>query len=101
MEFTRRQRLHDQIAIRFEEMLAQGFIEEVRCLLEKLQGTPEAQDYKNLPAMRSVGYRQICQYLEGEYSYDEMVYRAIAATRQLAKRQCTWLRGLTSVHCLL
>lgn len=97
LEAAGRQVLHERIAKRFENMLAKGFIEEVSHLLEALQGV---QDYKNLPSMRSVGYRQVCQYLEGALSYDEMVYQAVAATRQLAKRQCTYLRKLTSVNHL-
>ncbi|MCX2957214.1 MAG: tRNA (adenosine(37)-N6)-dimethylallyltransferase MiaA, partial [Candidatus Regiella insecticola] len=54
----------------------------------------------DLPSIRSVGYRQMRSYLSGEMSYDEMVYRGICATRQLAKRQMTWLRGWNSVHWL-
>lgn len=49
--------------------------------------------HQDLPAIRSVGYRQMWSYLSGEINYDEMVYRGICATRQLAKRQITWLKG--------
>ena len=54
----------------------------------------------DLPSIRCVGYRQMWSYLEGEISYDEMVYRGVCATRQLAKRQITWLRGWEGVHWL-
>ncbi|MCE1915196.1 tRNA (adenosine(37)-N6)-dimethylallyltransferase MiaA, partial [Enterobacter hormaechei] len=54
----------------------------------------------DLPSIRCVGYRQMWSYLSGEIDYDEMIYRGICATRQLAKRQITWLRGWKSVHWL-
>ncbi|XPE63669.1 hypothetical protein ACNKHU_27020 [Shigella flexneri] len=54
----------------------------------------------DLPSIRCVGYRQMRFYLEGEISYDEMVYRGVCATRQLAKRQITWWRGRQGVHWL-
>ena len=78
--------LHQRIAVRFRGMLAQGFVEEVR----GLRARPDL--HLQLPSMKSVGYRQIWQYLDGETSREEMQQRAIAATRQLAKRQLTWLR---------
>ncbi len=80
--------LHRRIARRFEAMLAEGLVEEVRALRRRpgLHG--------GLPSMRSVGYRQVWAYLEGDHAYAEMVERGIIATRQLAKRQMTWLRGL-------
>ena len=56
--------------------------------------------HTDLPSIRCVGYRQMWSYLEGEISYDEMVYRGVCATRQLAKRQITWLRGWEGVHWL-
>ncbi|MDR0779739.1 MAG: tRNA (adenosine(37)-N6)-dimethylallyltransferase MiaA [Pseudomonadales bacterium] len=93
-----RSRLHERIARRFQQMLAHGLVEEVRRLHARGDLDP------NLPALRSVGYRQVWQYLEQRCSYDEMVAAAIAATRQLAKRQLTWLRSwpqLTPLRCNL
>ena len=79
--------LHLRIAERFQEMLANGFIAEVEALLQKWQLT-----YDN-PSMRCVGYRQALSYLKGECDYDAFVAHGIAATRQLAKRQLTWLNN--------
>ena len=81
-----RLKLHERIKRRFLKMLDDGFIEEVRTFhkVDRYSGS--------LPAMRMVGYRQIWNYLDGETNYEEMVERGIAATRQLAKRQMTWLR---------
>jgi len=83
---TQRTWLHERIAQRFEQMLAEGFVKEVQGLQEKwsLNG--------NLPSMRCVGYRQVMEHLQGEYDYVTMQEKSIAATRQLAKRQLTWLR---------
>jgi tRNA dimethylallyltransferase len=78
--------LHQRIAQRFDEMLALGFVDEVRQLREQW-----VLD-KNMPAMRCVGYRQILDYLDGELDYSLLREKGIAATRQLAKRQLTWLR---------
>ncbi|MCW8470136.1 tRNA (adenosine(37)-N6)-dimethylallyltransferase MiaA [Fluoribacter gormanii] len=78
--------LHERIAQRFDHMLAEGFIEEVRQLKQKWHLT------MNLPAMRCVGYRQALEFLQGDYEYSIMRDKGIAATRQLAKRQLTWLR---------
>jgi len=78
--------LHDRIALRFRQMLEQGFLDEVR----SLRADPSL--YPDLPAMRAVGYRQAWQHLDGESSADEFVEQAVAATRHLAKRQITWLR---------
>lgn len=78
--------LHKRIEQRFEIMLKQGFIEEV----ETLKANPRIQ--YDMPSMRCVGYRQVWQYLNNELSYDDMVFKGIVATRQLAKRQWTWLR---------
>lgn len=89
-----RQLLHERIALRFQRMLEQGFIEEVRGLRAR------GDLHEDLPAIRAVGYRQVWQYLEGELDYDAMVEAGVAATRQLAKRQLTWLRrwaGLTRI----
>ena len=83
----RRSLLHQRIARRFQHMLEQGFIDEVRALYRRGDLTSE------LPSLRAVGYRQVWEYLDGTVSRDEMIARGIAATRQLAKRQLTWLRG--------
>lgn len=83
-----RDELRARIAQRFYQMLELGFVDEVRALKE------DAQLALNLdmPSMRCVGYRQVWEYLQGNMTYDEMVEKAIVATRQLAKRQMTWLR---------
>lgn len=81
-----RKQLHHNISRRFDAMLAQGFIEEVAQLFQR------GDLHIDLPAMRSVGYRQVWQYLAGSLSLEQMREQAIVATRQLAKRQLTWLR---------
>ncbi|MCP1337969.1 tRNA (adenosine(37)-N6)-dimethylallyltransferase MiaA [Idiomarina sp. M1R2S28] len=86
--------LHQRIEQRFDQMLAQPFKEEVETLFARSDLHPD------LPSIRSVGYRQMWQHLAGELSYDEMRERGIIATRQLAKRQMTWLRGWPGVHWL-
>ena len=87
--------LHRHIAQRFETMLQQGFLDEVeRLLTDYPELTP---DY---PALRCVGYRQAWEYRTGLYGYDQFVEKGIAATRQLAKRQLTWLRKLDHAHTL-
>lgn len=86
--------LHHRIAMRFDQMLAQGFIAEVEALRRR------DDLHLGLPSMRSVGYRQVWQYLAGEGDAADMRERAIAATRQLAKRQLTWLRGFNGVTWL-
>jgi tRNA dimethylallyltransferase len=86
-----RKRLHRRIAARFESMIEQGLVDEVEKLLLDT-GSPQ-----NLPAMRAVGYRQVLEYLLNGISYDEMKDNGIAATRQLAKRQLTWLRNQSNV----
>lgn len=78
--------LHRRIARRFDAMLAAGFENEVCALIGRGGLSP------TLPAMRAVGYRQMIDYLEGRIGRTEMVARAVAATRQLARRQLTWLR---------
>ena len=85
---TNRAELHRRIAERFDRMLKEGFLDEVRAL--RTRYALEA----DLPSMRSVGYREAWGFLEGEFSEKEMRERAIVATRQLAKRQMTWLRAL-------
>ncbi len=79
--------LHQRIEKRFKIMLEQGFENEVLSLYNRNDLHPD------LPSIRCVGYRQMWDYIAGEIDYDEMVFRGIAATRQLAKRQLTWLRG--------
>jgi tRNA dimethylallyltransferase len=86
--------LHARIAERFKKMLAEGFEQEVRQLLNSGNLSPA------MPSMRSVGYRQMLQYTLGECSWDEMVEKGIIATRQLAKRQFTWLRAEKDCHWL-
>jgi tRNA dimethylallyltransferase len=78
--------LHQRIETRFLSMLEHGFIEEV----EKLKARPDLN--LALPSMRCVGYRQLWEYLDGDTTRREMIDKALAATRQLAKRQITWLR---------
>jgi len=84
---SQRKHLHNRIEQRFNKMLEMGLIEEVQALY--------AREDLSLatPAMRAVGYRQVWEYLEGQYDYQTMVAKAVAATRQLAKRQITWLRS--------
>ena len=84
--------LHQRIAERFELMLELGLINEVRDLRERYDLKP------NQPSMRCVGYRQVWQYLEGEFGLGALREKAVAATRQLAKRQLTWLRATKNVR---
>lgn len=86
--------LHERIELRFNLMLEQGFLAEV----EKLKARGDL--HLGLPSMRSVGYRQAWEHLEGQYDLKEMQYRGVVATRQLAKRQFTWLRSFESVKWL-
>ncbi|MGB3835482.1 tRNA (adenosine(37)-N6)-dimethylallyltransferase MiaA [Castellaniella sp.] len=89
--------LHRRIAQRYEAMMGAGLLDEVRALHAR------ADLHPGLPSIRCVGYRQLWEYLDGDTSLDEAVERAIAATRQLAKRQITWLRALPerlTVDCL-
>lgn len=81
-----RKQLHHKIALRFQEMVDDGLIDEVNELYQRGDLTEE------LPAIRAVGYRQAWSYLKGEYDKDRMIEKGIIATRQLAKRQFTWLR---------
>jgi len=80
-----RESLRKDVKKRFLSMLESGLVEEVEGLLKL-----EQMDSKK-SSMKSVGYKQVCHYLEGELSYEEMVDKAVNATRQLAKRQMTWL----------
>jgi tRNA dimethylallyltransferase len=90
--------LHQRIATRFKKMLEQGLVDELRSLRQRYQLHP------GLPSMRCVGYRQAWQFLEGEINEAQLLETGIAATRQLAKRQHTWLRSMPDnieMDCLL
>ena len=86
--------LHKQIEMRFQQMLQLGLLDEVRALYSR------GDLNHRLPSIKSVGYRQVWQFLEGEIDYDGMVEKSIIATRQLAKRQLTWLRSWPSLQSL-
>ena len=87
-----RAELHRRIESRFDAMLERGLVEELRALRERHTLRP------GLPSMRCVGYRQAWQHLEGEFGRDELRDRGIFATRQLAKRQLTWMRAMKAVR---
>ena len=87
-----REELRERIAQRFRKMLENGLIEEVEALYRRGDLGPE------LPAIRMVGYRQVWEYLDGKLDYNQMVEKGITATRQLAKRQMTWLRSYPGVE---
>jgi tRNA dimethylallyltransferase len=89
-----RQLLHARIAKRFHQMLEQGLIDEVSRLRLRADLHPD------LPAIRAVGYRQVWDYLDCALTQDEMIERGVIATRQLAKRQFTWLRGWVDLYWL-
>jgi tRNA dimethylallyltransferase len=89
-----RKTLHKRIAQRYDIMMKQGFVEEVKTLFSR------DDLHEELPSIRCVGYRQVWQYLKGEIDYDEMVERGVIATRQLAKRQITWLRSWPDLNWL-
>lgn len=84
--------LHARISQRFDKMLEIGLVDEVRMIRDQFQVTAD------MPAMRCVGYRQVYMYLENEISLAEMRERGVFATRQLAKRQLTWLRAMNELH---
>ena len=86
--------LHQRIALRFEQMLEQGFLDEVLALRSR------GDLHSGLPSIRAVGYRQVWDHLDGKLTRDEMQERGIIATRQLAKRQFTWLRSWEDLHWL-
>jgi len=88
LEPSDRSRLHQNLEKRFDEMLIGGLLEEVQLLRKN----PDL--HGDLPAIRSVGYRQVWEFLSGEVDQTEMRYKALAATRQLGKRQLTWLRAI-------
>ena len=87
-----RAELHRRIAARFAGMLQAGLVDELKALRKKYRLTA------GMPSMRAVGYRQVWQYLEGELDAAALAERAVAATRQLAKRQLTWLRSFPEVE---
>ncbi|GAA0795308.1 tRNA (adenosine(37)-N6)-dimethylallyltransferase MiaA [Marinobacterium sediminicola] len=89
-----RSRLHQRIEQRFDIMLKSGFEEEVRRLWER------GDLHAGMPSIRCVGYRQMWSYFSGDYDRETMRYKGVVATRQLAKRQLTWLRGWEGVHWL-
>ena len=91
---TEKSVLHERIERRFDMMLKAGFEREVKTLFDR------GDLHLDLPSMRCVGYRQMWEYLQGSMDYDEMVFRGVVATRQLAKRQMTWLRGWKDVTWL-
>ena len=86
--------LHERIEQRFDIMLAEGFEDEVRALKER------GDLHLGLPSMRCVGYRQMWEYFEGVWDYDTMRFKGIVASRQLAKRQVTWLRSWPKLNWL-
>jgi tRNA dimethylallyltransferase len=98
MEFAlaplERGELHTKIELRFKAMLEAGFVDEVSSLYERGDLSPEH------PSMRAVGYRQLWRYLTGQCALNEAENQAIAATRQLAKRQLTWLRRRANARWL-
>lgn len=86
--------LHQRIAARFAQMLAQGFVDEVKALHAR------GDLHADLPSIRAVGYRQAWDFIEGRIDRAEMEERGVIATRQLAKRQFTWLRGWPELYWL-
>ncbi len=94
LQIEPRKVLHERIALRLDNMVANGFVDELRELRKRPQLT------ERNASMRSVGYRQFWQYLEGRCTLEEARDRALFATRQLAKRQFTWLRSETSVFTI-
>lgn len=86
--------LHARIEQRFDQMLEDGFLDEVRGLMRRADYDPDS------PAMRAVGYRQTIDYLEGRTDWDGFHLAGVAATRQLAKRQMTWMRSMPDVTLL-
>ena len=84
--------LHERINQRFLNMMEQGFLDEVRALRARGDLT------EDMPSMRCVGYRQAWAFLEGAVDYDTFIDKGQAATRQLAKRQMTWIRGMPEIQ---
>jgi tRNA dimethylallyltransferase len=87
-----RAHLHQRIATRFNQMLAHGLVNELDELRRNFELNPQ------MPAMRSVGYRQAWEYLDGRLNQASLTEKGIAATRQLAKRQMTWLRSMAGAE---
>lgn len=94
LQIEPRKLLHERIALRLDQMVDNGFVDELRRLRERPGVTRDS------PAMRAVGYRQFWNYLENECSQEEAKERALFATRQLAKRQLTWLRSEQAVFTI-
>jgi tRNA dimethylallyltransferase len=94
LQLSSRAELHERIAQRFRQMMQEGFLDEVARLKAR------SDLHAELPSIRAVGYRQLWEHLDGRDSLSEAVERGIAATRQFAKRQITWLRSETSVQWL-
>lgn len=94
LEPSERRQLHDRIAQRYRLMMGQGLLDEVTALYRR------GDLHTGLPSIRCVGYRQLWDYLEGHVPLDQAVEQAIAATRQLAKRQLTWLRSIPERHVI-
>ena len=86
--------LHERIEKRFLMMLEAGFLDEARSLMK------DSRFDRRLPSMRAVGYRQAFDYLCGDTDYDQFVQAGIAATRQLAKRQMTWMRSMPEIKLI-
>ncbi len=86
--------LHQRIEQRFHQMIDKGFEREVKQLYDR------GDLHLDLPSMRCVGYRQMWEYFDGKLDFEQMVYRGVVATRQLAKRQMTWLRGWQNLNWL-
>lgn len=89
-----RKTLHERIELRFNQMIEQNFEQEVVNLKQR------GDLHHDLPSIRCVGYRQMWQYLDGDLDHEEMIFRGVCATRQLAKRQLTWLRNWPNLHWL-
>ena len=89
-----RRALHKRIEQRFKYMMSEGFLTEAKLMYERNDLNPE------LPSMRSVGYRQAWKHFDGEFDLETMCDKAVIATRQLAKRQLTWLRNDVGLTCL-
>lgn len=89
-----RSTLHQRIELRYQQMIAQGFEQEVIELKKR------GDLHENLPSIRCVGYRQMWQYLNNEVDHQEMIFKGVCATRQLAKRQLTWLRSWPDLQWL-
>tara|TARA_Y100001970_G_scaffold98563_1_gene123896 strand:+ start:42716 stop:43639 length:924 start_codon:yes stop_codon:yes gene_type:complete len=86
-----REEHRSKVSLRFKQMLEQGLVNEVEDILS-MKGVD-----KNSQSLNSIGYKQVCQFLDNEISYDEMVTKAINSTRQFAKRQMTWIRSLDDI----